>query len=517
MSQGRQAIENLVSWRLRHKTPCAISSSERKWVGSGPFLTPILRIDTIEGMFDMDRLFHPRSMAIVGASANPMSPVARLFLDPLLKFGYPGQIYLVNPRAAEIMGLKVYPNLKAIPGQVDYVICAVARRLAAQVVQESVDMGAGVVTLFTSGFSESGTEEGQLEERRVVEIARRGGVRLIGPNCLGVHCPEAGISLEGMIPKESGKISYLCQSGGNAQDFILAGAERRIFLRKAISFGNAADLNESDFLEYFAKDEGTEIIAMYMEGVKEPRRFARALRKAAASKPVILLKGGRGKAAVEAAVSHTGSLAGNWVVWDSLCRQAGCIQVKNLEELVDCSTALVYLKPPRGRRVGIINMGGGSSVLAADDFEDAGLELPPLPPNVVREMTRLIPGVGMGFRNPVDSSSDLFFNPSALAEAIAIVSGWDGVDVVVVCVPAVGGVKTTTETYRQALEGVVQGSRRIDKPLAVVLRKGRLGSAEKLVYEVQDDCFKAGLPAFGSFTSAARAIGRYASYYARRD
>jgi acyl-CoA synthetase (NDP forming) len=467
-------------------------------------------------MLDMDRLFHPRSIAIVGASAKPMSPVARLFLSPILSFGYQGQVYPVNPKATEIMGLKAYPSLKAIPGHVDYVICAVARHLAAQVVQDAVDIGAGVVTLFTSGYGESGTEEGKLEEKKLVEIARRGGVRLIGPNCLGIHCPEAGISLEGLIPRKGGKISYLCQSGGNAQDFILAAAERRIFLRKLVSFGNAADLNESDFLEHFAEDDGTEIITMYVEGAKEPRRFAKVLRQAATRKPVILLKGGRGKAGVATVVSHTGSLAGSRLVWDSLCRQTGCIQVNNLEELVDCSMALAYLKPPQGRRVGIINMGGGSSVLAADEFEDAGLDIPPFPPEIVREMTRLIPGVGMGFRNPIDSSSDLFFNPTLLAESIKIVSQWDGVDVLVVCVPAVGGIKTTTERYRLAIGGVVQGSRQIDKPLAVVLRKGRLGSAEKLVYEVQDDCFKVGLPAFGSFSSAARAIGRYASYYDRR-
>ena len=468
-------------------------------------------------MLDMDRLFHPRSIAIVGASAKPMSPVARLFLSPMLSFGYQGRIYPVNPRATEIMGLKAYPNLKAIPEHVDYVICAVSRHLTAQVVQDAIDIGAEVVTLFTSGYGESGTEEGKLEEKKLVAMARRGGVRLIGPNCLGLHCPEAGLSLEGLIPRESGKISYLCQSGGNAQDFILAAAERRIFLRKLVSFGNAADLNESDFLEHFAEDEGTQIVTMYLEGVKEPRRFAKALRQAAARKPVILLKGGRGKAATETVVSHTGSLAGNWLVWDSLCRQMGCIQVKNLEELVDCSTAFAYLKPPHGKRVGIINMGGGSSVLAADEFEDAGLEIRPCPPEVVREMTTLIPGVGMGFRNPIDSSSDLFFNPALLAESIGIMSRWDGVDLLVVCVPAVGGVKTTTEIFRQAISGVVLGSRQIDKPLAVVLRKGRLGKGEKLVYEVQDDCVKAGLPVFGSFSSAARAIGRYASYYDRRN
>jgi len=170
-------------------------------------------------MSEMDRLFHPRSIAIVGASAKPMSPVGRLFLTPLLSFGYQGHIYPVNPRATEIMGLKAYPNLKAIPEHVDYVICAVARRLTAQVVQDSIDIGAGAVTLFTSGFSESGTEEGRLEEQKLVDIARRGGVRLIGPNCLGLHCPEAGISLDGMIPREAGRATVGVQGSAHHATF----------------------------------------------------------------------------------------------------------------------------------------------------------------------------------------------------------------------------------------------------------------------------------------------------------
>ncbi len=467
-------------------------------------------------MLELDHLFHPRSIAIVGASANPMSPVSRLFLEPLLKFGFPGPIYPVNLRSTQIMGLRAYPALKAVPGPVDSVICAVARPLTPQVVQDSIDIGAGAVTLFTSGFSESGTEEGRRDEAKLVEMARRGGIRLIGPNCLGVHCPEAGVSFEGQLPRQSGQISYLCQSGGNAQDFILAAAERRVFLRRLVSFGNAADLNECDFLEHFAADAGTRIVAMYVEGAKEPRRFARVLMQAAARKPVIVLKGGRGKAAVETVVSHTGSLAGSWAAWEALFRQAGCIEVKNLEDLVDCSMAMTYLKPVRGRRVAVINMGGGSSVLAADEFEEAGLELPPYPRDLADQLAKLVPGVGMGFRNPVDASSELFFDPGRLAEAIRIVDGWDGADVLVACVPGVGGVKTTTEIFREALGGLVQGNRKIRKPLAAVLRKGRLGSAEKLIYETQDVCFAAGLPAFGSFGSAARTIARCVAYYARR-
>lgn len=444
-----------------------------------------------------------------------MAVTTRQFLGPLTAFGYPGKIYPVNPTAGEIEGLKAYPTLKSIPGPVDYVICSVPREKVAQVVLEAAEVQARVMTVFTSGFGESGTEEGCREEKRIAELARRSGVRLIGPNCLGLHCPEAGISLEPGITRQAGEISYLCQSGGNAQDFILAAAERRVFFRRLVSFGNACDLNESDFLEHFADDSGTETITAYIEGVKQPSRFQAVLRRAAARKPVIMLKGGKGKAGSEAVVSHTGSLAGSRLTWDCLCRQAGVVQVRTIEDLIDTAMLFHYWKGPCGKRAGIINMGGGSSVLAADECEDAGIEVPRFPAEIGDDIRRFLPGVGMGFRNPIDSSSDFFFNTEMLDKGIQIVARWSGTDVVLVCVPAVGGAKTSGEFYRQVVADTARSCTVTGKPTAVILRTGGFGLSEKLVYESQDECYKLGLPVFKSFTSAALAINRYASYYER--
>ncbi|MCX5999040.1 MAG: CoA-binding protein [Chloroflexi bacterium] len=451
-------------------------------------------------MSDINSLFYPGSVAIVGASLRPGARGNVYFLSPLLGFGFKGRIYPVNPHLSSVMGLTCYPNLKAIPGPVDQVMCAVPRDQVAQVVRESVEIGAKVVTICD-----------------LVEIARRGGVRLGGPNCIGLHCPEAGIALDGSIPRDSGVISCLSQSGGNALDFVRTTAERRMFLRQAVSFGNAADLNESDFLEHFARDEGTKIITIYIEGVKEPLRFREALHAAAARKPVVLLKGGSGQAGVRAASSHTGSLAGSRVTWSSLCREAGAIHVKNLEELIDTTMCLHYMPRPRGRRLCIVNMGGGASVLAADDCEDAGLEIPPLPHELQQEILKFSPDVGIGLGNPIDSAGEVYVEPALLARMIETVRRWDGMDILFVCLPTAVGELISMDLYRQQIATVVEARSKLGRPLVIILRTGGLGLGEKVVYEVQNECFKAGLPVFRSFGAAAAAVGRVVSYYEGRE
>ena len=467
-------------------------------------------------MSDINSLFYPGSVAIVGASLRPGARGNVYFLSPLLGFGFKGRIYPVNPNLSSVMGLTCYPNLKAIPGPVDQVMCAVPRDQVAQVVRESVEIGAKVVTICTAGYSESGNAEGRRLEKELVDIARSSGVRLVGPNCIGLHCPEAGIALDGRIPRDSGVISCLSQSGGNALDFVRTTAERRMFLRQAVSFGNAADLNESDFLEHFTHDEGTKIITIYIEGVKEPRRFREALHAAAARKPVVLLKGGRGQAGVRAASSHTGSLAGSRVTWSSLCREAGAIQVKNLEEMIDTTMCLLYMPRPRGRRLCIVNMGGGASVLAADDCEDAGLEIPPLPRELQQEILKFSPDVGIGLGNPIDSAGEVYVEPALLARMIETVRRWDGMDILFVCLPTAVGELISMDLYRQQIATVVEARSKLGRPLVIILRTGGLGLGEKVVYEVQNECFKAGLPVFRSFGAAAAAVGRVVSYYENR-
>jgi acyl-CoA synthetase (NDP forming) len=356
----------------------------------------------VTAMQDLEYIFEPKSVAVVGATTNPTTVTNVTFLRQLLDFGYQGRIYPVNPHATEILGLKAYPSIRDIPEPVDYVVCAIAAPRTPKLMQECVAAKVKVVSMYTAGFSETG-EEGARLERELVDIARKGGVRVLGPNCLGIHCPKAGLSLVGSISREGGHVGLLSQSGGNGQDMILGLAERRIYASKLVSFGNAADLNESDLLEYLGQDDDTRIIGIYIEGIKQPDRFARILRQVARAKPVIVLKGGKTPAGSGAVRLHTGALAGSSRVWDTLCHQAGILQVHDLKELIDTIQAFVYLNPPRGRRVGIIGIGGGANVLATDACETAGLTVPEFPPDVRAELRKFTPTAGTGLRNPVDT------------------------------------------------------------------------------------------------------------------
>jgi acyl-CoA synthetase (NDP forming) len=461
----------------------------------------------------LDYLFCPKSVAVVGASSNPESRTNQNFLQPLLTLGYPGSIYPVNPQVTEVMGLKAYANVRDIPEPVDYVICAIPASMTPTLIRDCAAARAKVVSLFTAGFSETGEEEGARLEREITEIARRGNVRLIGPNCLGLHCPGSGISLEAEIPRTSGGVSFFSQSGGNAREIILAGAERHIFFNKLVSYGNAADLNEADFLEHFARDKHTTIIGGYVEGIKEPQRFLRALSEATASKPVLLLKGGESDAGTGAVASHTGAVSGSRLTWDALCRQTGVIKVRNLEEMADAILAFSCCKPPRGRRVGLVGIGGGTSVLAADECENAGFTVPPFPPEVRQQLSEFIPSAGTGLRNPLDSAADVYWEPTSFARAVEIVAKWDGVDVVFVMLSATATLRRGLETVRAQLEAILDVGRRVDKPLAIVLRSGNIIKAEYMAREVQGHCIEAGFPVYRCYDRAARATSHLIQYH----
>jgi acyl-CoA synthetase (NDP forming) len=466
-------------------------------------------------MPDIGFVFYPKSIAVVGASSNPDSRTNRNFLQPLLDFGYQGKIYPVNPYRSEIMGLKAYAGILDIPGPVDYVICAIPAPLTPKLVQDCVTARVKVVTFFTAGFSETGEEEGVRLEREIVEIARQGGVRIIGPNCLGIHSPKMGITFE-PCSRESGHVGFLSQSGGNARESIIKGAERGIHFSKAVSYGNAADLNEADFLEYFTHDKDTEIIAAYIEGIKQPRRFLRVLGEATQVKPVIILKGGKTEAGKGAVASHTGALAGNKETWDALCRQREVIQVHNLEEMADTILAFSYLRPPRGRRIGIIGIGGGASVQAADDCESASLIVPPFPRELRQELRKFTPPAGTGLRNPIDTSADVYWDPASFAKTAKLIADYDGVDALFVMLSALFTVKRGVQTLREQIAAIIEVGQGTGKPLAIVLRTVGVIEAEKLAHEVQGQCLKAGFPVYPSVSQAAQAMSHFISYHENR-
>ncbi len=467
-------------------------------------------------MPDIDFVFCPKSVAIVGVSSNADSLTNRNFLQPLLDCNYQGKIYPVNPNLNEIKGLKAYHSILDIPGPVDAVVCALPASLTPRLIHECVTAKARVVSCFTSGFSETGEEEGLRLEREIIEIARRGGVRIIGPNCLGIHNPGIGLTFEASGSKRGGNVGFMSQSGGNTRELILVGAQRGIFFSKAVSYGNAADLNEGDFLEYFACDKDTRIIAAYIEGIKQPRRFSMVLRETTKQKPVIILKGGRTGAGTRAVMSHTSSLAGTGEIWDALCRQAGATQVVDLPEMADAILAFSYLKPPRGRRVGILGIGGGASVQAADDCENAGLVVPAFPLSIRQDLRKFTPPAGTGLSNPVDTSPDVYWDPDLFAKTARVIAGYDGIDVILVMFAAVQAAKRGVPALRRQLEAVIGVGQKTDKSVAIVLFTAGILEAEKIAAEVQGLCLEAGFPVYPSIGRAAQAIAQLISYHENR-
>jgi acyl-CoA synthetase (NDP forming) len=461
---------------------------------------------------DLRAIFEPKSIAVIGATSNPQSVTNMTFLRQLLDFGYPGRIYPVNPHLDRVMGLKAYASIQDIPETVDYVVCAIAASAAPKLMRECVAAKVKVVSLFTAGFSEVG-EDGAKLEREIVEIARRGGVLMLGPNCLGVHCPKSGLTLEGGVAKKSGHVGFISQSGGVAQEMILALAAREVYISKLVSLGNAADLNESDYLEYLGADEETRIIGAYVEGIREPERFLSVAREVAQNKPLVVVKGGRTPAGAGAVKLHTGSLAGSRVVWEAVCRQAGIVQVNDLKEMTDAIQAFTYLKPPKGRRVGIIGVGGGFGVLAADECISAGLAVPEFTSEVKSELKKYIPLAGTGLRNPLDTTPFTYTTPDTLAAMVKAVAGWDGIDILLVAFPTLFGIRMGVQYLIDGYRAVIGAAREMGRPLVIILSTANYGAGEIMSWELQKHCFEQGIPVYFTFAQAAKAVNHLVNYY----
>ncbi len=326
----------------------------------------------------LDIILHPSSIAIVGVSEGQPQPGSG-FLSSLIAQGFKGKIYPVNPKYTEVAGQKCYASLRDIPDTVDYVISRVPAREVLKMLEDAASKGAKAAHLFTARFTETGRSEAAQLEQEVLKLARKLGIRIIGPNCMGVYYPAHGLSFADRFPKESGSIALASQSGNLAMDVIMTGAMRGLRFSKAISYGNAIDLNESDYLDYFAQDPQTKVILMYIEGVKDGRRFFNTLRRTTAIKPVIILKGGEGQAGARAISSHTASLASSNEVWNAAISQTAAITAESLEELLDLAVSFYFLSSHKGKRVGVVGGAGGASVLAADECERAGLEVIQLP------------------------------------------------------------------------------------------------------------------------------------------
>ena len=352
---------------------------------------------------DLSSMFNPKSVALVGASHKEGDWGANTFIPHLLRVGFPGQLYPINPKATEIHGLKSYPSLKDLPGPVDLVIVAVPAHAVPSVLEDCVAKGCTNVHIFTSGFKETGEPEGLALERQIEDIAARGHLRVIGPNCMGLYVPSSKLISWGAIPLRTGSLAFVSQSGGLGEDFLDYAQGLGLGFSKVISYGNASGLDGTDLLEYLGDDPETKVIGMYIEGIKDGRRFIQLVREVNQTKPVVIWKGGLSTAGSQAVASHTGSLAGSEAIWDGFFEQTGAIKVGSLAEMGTFARSFLTMPPPHGRRVAILAAGGGQSVALADVCAREGLEVPALSQATRQEMRSYIPVAGNSTRNPVDA------------------------------------------------------------------------------------------------------------------
>jgi acyl-CoA synthetase (NDP forming) len=455
----------------------------------------------------LDFLFHPNSIALVGITTTEPWHWTRTFLEGLIEFEFDRPFYLVNPKGGEIEGHKVHTSLQDIPGNIDYVIGLVNARIAARLVEECAEKGVQAVHFCTAGFSETGEEERIKLESELVEVARRKGIRIIGPNCMGIYCPQSHLSFSPAFPKESGPVGVISQSGGNSIYLVRQAALRGVRFSKVISYGNACDIDENDLLECLVNDADTKILALYIEGIKDGKRFRRALEEATKKKTVILLKGGITEGGARAVAGHTAALAGSRAAWDALCQQLGIISVGSLEEMIDVLVTLLFLPTPRGRNAVLFGAGGGASVLIADEFENRGLRVPPLPPELIAEIREFTPAAGNILRNPVDYSQAAM-NPEAVGRTLNIVSRWEGTDFLVTFVRAgqfpASQITDIQVNFLMSRFSLKQGH--LPKPVAVVLEPSIVPQEAEAILAGIRGCISSGLPVYYSFAAAANAI-----------
>ncbi|RPJ43602.1 MAG: hypothetical protein EHM27_00520 [Deltaproteobacteria bacterium] len=462
------------------------------------------------------RIFSPRSLAIVGISRTYSGLGGQFFLKNLQRAGYPGRIFLINPTVREIGGLPAFPNISALPEAVDLAIICIPAQTVPSALEECARKGIRNIHILSSGFQELGTPEGHRLEREIRRIAEQSRLNLIGPNCMGPYAPASRLMLWGQIPAAPGSLAFLSQSGTLTQRMSEHAHFMGMGLSKAVSFGNAAVLDSTDYLEYLAEDEETRVIGFYLESVKDGKRFLDLARRVNRVKPLVVWKGGETPSGAGAVSSHTGTLSGEDRIWDGALRQAGITRVRSLEELAGTALAFLTFPPMRGRRLFILGGGGGNSVYYADICNRLGLHVPALEGETREKLNALIPAVGSFARNPVDAWR-AFHDPHFLAKILELAFEDPALDLIIVD-RLIHRLTYAQPEDRDTSEAAIDYLRknRLRKPLvAVVDGSGEDPFLANEATRLRQRLCQAGIPAYASLPLAAQALANLAAYSER--
>ncbi len=460
----------------------------------------------------LDRAFNPRSVAVVGDKRE----TDYMWLRSLARFQ--GKVYSVQIDEGELPGIEAlgvpnYRSLLDIPGPVDYVIVAVPRAVAPQIVGDCIQKKVGGVMLFTSGFAETNTEEGIRLQQIITDMAREADLNLVGPNCVGIFNPRIGLRhTVDQYYGDGGPVGFISQSGTHATFFSLVGALNGVKVSKSVSYGNAVVLDSADYLDYLAEDDETRIIGMYIEGVRKGRQFFTTLRETTRRKPVLIWKGGETGEGTRATASHTASLAESPRIWDALIKQCGAIKVSSMDEMVDTMKVLLYSKPPAGNRVGLAAMTGGQSVVITDAFAKEGLEVPLLTERSYREFASFFDIIGSSYRNPLDISSNMR-SLGRIIRCLDILSQDENIDSVVAELSVAFWTRITAFIpgfVDELMHELSLFKERCDKAFIAILISAHVETA---AMEARGRLMERGIPSIPSFERGARALKKVVEYY----
>jgi len=474
--------------------------------------------------------FYPESIAVVGVSQDP-TKLGSAMLRALRKFGFRGKIYPVGQRITELYGLPVFPSISAIPEKVDLVRIYISAQHVLNVVQECRDKAIPAVEIFTGGFKETGTEEGEKLEGALASMAGK-GLRIIGPNSFGVYAPETGIPhLDyASYPQDSGNLGLIAQSGTISEDVCRLAQDYGFRFSKVVGYGNACDINETDLLKYLEADPLTNLIAVYMEGPKKGREFFEILQRLSRKKPVIIWKGGLTPEGARAAASHTASIAGNENIWNAVYQQTLAVRVDSLEELVDTITAFYHLAPIVDNRISVVCSGGGTSVAATDTCSREGLVIPKFGNELRQKIATLLPPIGTSIGNPIDVGTPYFPPAEILHEMLGYVASSGVVGSIVIDKVVVSaklrkllgyGEQMNWEDTQWLEEIPVQVAKDHGVSVVMILREGGDKTGD-LSYETEKRRLRKyyqdnGVLVYPTIGRALRALGRVISYYRRKQ
>ncbi len=446
----------------------------------------------------LDNFFQPESIAVIGASRTP-GKVGYDILHNIIRYGYDGSVYPVNPGASEILGLKAYPSIVDIPGRVDLAVIVVPPRNVLEVIDQCGEKNIDSAIIITAGFKESGIE-GAKFENELIKRAKEAGVRFIGPNCLGVIDTHSKVNASfgaGMPAK--GGIGFFSQSGALCLAVLDRALPDEIGFSKFISMGNKADISDTDIMLALAEDENTKVILGYIEGIRDGKEFMEVAGRVSKKKPLIILKSGITSAGAKAASSHTGALAGRESAFDAAFKQSGVIRAHTINELFNYALAFANQPLPRGPNVAIITNSGGPGILAADACDKAGLQLIPLHKEYVDELRTFLPPVA-SFYNPIDILGDS--GAERYEKALKTVLKDERINCIMVLLTP-----TAVVNVEETAMSVVNVSKTIDRPLLTsFMGKQRVEDATKTL-------MKYGIPNYSYPEEMVSSVNAMYSYH----